>query len=139
MPKELNEIQLQNDVMFIINMHKGEKNPIDRWTFARKVFGDDAVTEETKNDSNRYDRRVRDMLEWLRVNKKMLICNLGAGHGYYLATSREEYDRWRAYYLGPSITKYQVVSVTDEVADEAFGKREPQPKPTPEGQFAFFS
>jgi len=131
MPKKLNQIQLENEVLFIINMHQGEQNPIDRWTFAKKVYGDDAVTDETKNDNNPYDRSVRDMLEFLRVKREMLICNLGDGRGYYLARTREEYKRWKKYYLGASITKYTVVSVTDKVADRKFG---PEPKPAPEGQ-----
>lgn len=131
MPKELNKVQLENEVLFIINMHQGEQNPIDRWTFAKKVFGEDAVTDETKNDDNKYDRKVRDMLEYLRLSRGMLICNLGDGRGYYLAKTREEYEKWKGYYLGASITKYVVVSSTDKKADEKFG---PAPKPTPQGQ-----
>lgn len=114
-----------------LNFHRGRKMAINRWDLVRKIFGDEAATEENQNDENPFDRRVRDAIEVLRFEKKLHICNMGDGKGYFIAATREEWEAFKTYYLGPQTKKYMTVKILDEKADEYWG---PVMKPVPQGQ-----
>lgn len=136
MPKQYSsDFSLQNEIVFILNMHQGKDNPIPRWDLVRRVFGEDAVDMYGENDGNTFDRRVRDAIEYLRIFKGMHICNLGSGKGYFIAATREEYKQFKAYYLGPAYKKYQAVATMDSFADMKWGK---EVKATPQGQSNMF-
>lgn len=135
MPKEYSSLDsLDNEVLFVLGMRKGEGRAIPRWELVVRIYGEDVVTEETRNDDNLYDRAVRKSIERLRQNGHH-ICNRGNGAGYYIADSREEYEKFKEYYLGPAYPKFQAVKVMDAEAERRWGK---QPKPAPEGQVALF-
>lgn len=126
----LTEAELDREVIFQMYQHRGRVNAIERWSLVRKVFGEEAVPSKAEEtDGNVYDRQVRDSLERLRPHH--LICNMGDGKGYFIATTREEYEAWKKYYLGSSYLKLQIVSKTDETADSRFGKLPKSPDPLP--------
>ncbi len=127
--------ELDHEVYFVLYMHKGEENAVLRWDLVIRIFGEDAVTPETKNDKNKYDRAVRDSMMRLRMKYGHPICNRGNGSGYYVANSREEYDKFIEYYLGADKLKYLSVKMMDEVADRQWGKKQ---KPQPAGQVSMF-
>lgn len=114
-----------------LNFHRGRLRAIKRWDLVRLIFGDEAVTPDSENDDNPFDRKVRDAIETLRIEERLHICNMGDGKGYFLAATREEWEAFKEYYLGPQKKKYLTVKVLDERADEYWGK---QAKPAPEGQ-----
>ena len=129
-------LDVQVAVKDALNFHRGRRNALLRWDLVRMVFGEDAVTPETQNDENPFDRKVRDAIEQLRFREKLHICNMGDGKGYFIAATREEWEAFREYYLGPQKKKFQTVSVLDAKADEYWGK---QQKPAPAGQGVMFS
>lgn len=136
MPKEYETLnQLDSEVLFVMMMHRGERNAIQRWSLVKRIYGDDAVSDESQNDENLYDRAVRKSIERLRQAGQH-ICNRGNGAGYYIADSREEYERFKQYYLGPAYPKFMAAKVMDEAADARWGK---QPKPAPEQQQTLFA
>jgi hypothetical protein len=126
---------LDNEVLFVLMMHKGQNNPINRWTLVRKIYGEEAVSEETENDKNLYDRSVRSSINRLRKAGEF-ICSKSNGKGYYYATSREEYKDFVRSYLGNDYDKFENVRAMDAKADLVWG---PEPKPTPIGQAAMFT
>ena len=101
----------------------------------RRIYGDDAVSDETENDENLYDRAVRKSIERLRQAGQH-ICNRGNGAGYYIADSREEYERFKEYYLGPAYPKFMAAKKMDEAADARWGK---PIKQAPQGQPSLFA
>lgn len=116
------EKALDAQVLFLLYQHKGKDNAINRWQLVRSVFGDEAVPASAdQSDGNLYDRQVRERIERWRPQGHF-ICNRGDGKGYYIATSRPEYEEWKKYYLGPSYTKFTTTSRLDELADEKWGK-----------------
>lgn len=123
---------LDREVLFVLNFHKGEKNAVGRWELVRRVYGDEAVSEETMSDGNKYDRAVRMSIERLRHDGNH-ICNRGNGNGYYIADSRDEYKQFVRYYLGPSYPKFENVKAMDAAADARWGR---EPKQAPEEQMA---
>lgn len=130
-----NKEELDGEVLFVMNQHMGEDNAILRWDLVVRIFGMDAVTDETRNDSNPFDRAVRNSLERLRKQEGHLICNRGNGSGYYTARSREEYKQFKQYFLGANYEKFITVAKMDEKADEKWG---PEPKKQPVGQVSMF-
>lgn len=128
------DVELDGQVKFVLGMHQGEENGIDRWSLVGKIFGEDAVSLPTQNDDNTYDRQVRNSVERLRA-KGNFICNRGNSSGYYIARTRDEYEQWKKYYLGAALRKLQVISTMDDKADMIWGK--PQ-KEAPVGQVSMF-
>lgn len=127
---------LDSEVKFVLSYRVGQDNPIGRWDLVKRIYGDEAVTEETKNDSNPYDRAVRNSIQRLR-KKGNRICSKSNGKGYYVAKTRDEYKDFKASYLGTNYEKFEIVSAMDAGADEEWGPEPKEPKPTPEGQMAF--
>ena len=124
------DVELDGQVKYVLSLHEGEDNGIDRWSLVAKIFGDDAVALPTQNDDNTYDRQVRNSVERLRA-KGNFICNRGNSSGYYIAKTREEYEQWKRYYLGAALRKLQVISTMDDKADQRWGKLQ---KSQPAGQ-----
>ena len=134
--KEYKSIEeLDGYVLFVLNMHRGEQNAITRWALVKRIYGEGAADEDTQNDDNLYDRAVRKSIERLRQQGQH-ICNRGNGAGYYVAATREEYERFKQYYLGPSYPKFQAVQVMDAAADARWGKLQ---RPAPQGQQSLFA
>lgn len=115
------DIELDHEVAFVMNMHKGFENAIGRWDLVRRIFGADAALSDTENDGNMYDRQVRDSLERCR-SQGQHFCNLGNGKGYYVASTRAEYEKFKNYYIGAALRKLEVARMMDETADKRFGK-----------------
>lgn len=135
MPKQYKDnLELDREVFFIVNQHRGEENAILRWDLVGMVFGADVVILPMRTNNNPYDRRVRDSIERWRAAGQHLA-NAGDGNGYYMANTREEYERFKQYYLGAAYRKLQVVYVMDEVANERWGR---QPKPSSPMQTSMF-
>lgn len=131
MPKVYDSnFQFDNELLRILLQHNGKARAIGRWDLVVAMFGADAVTDETRNDDNPYDRAMRKGIERMRYAGHH-ICNRGGGAGYYIAETREEYDEFKVYYLGPAYKKFPAVKAMDEKADSRWGK---QPKPVNEGQ-----
>lgn len=130
-----NKEDLDGEVLFVMNQHMGEQNAILRWDLVVRIFGLDAVTEETKNDLNQFDRAVRNSLERLRKQEGHHICNRGNGAGYYMASTREEYKQFKEYFLGANYEKFITIARMDKKADEKWG---PEPKAQPAGQASMF-
>lgn len=122
--------ELHSEVLFVLGFRKGQENPIGRWDLVRRIYGEEAVTEETKNDTNPYDRAVRNAIQYLRKRGNH-ICSKSNGKGYYMAKTREEYEDFKLSYLGTNFEKFNIISAMDQNADEIWGK---QAKPAPEGQ-----
>lgn len=131
MPREYNNlVELEGEVLFVLMMHQGQENPIGRWTLVRRIYGEDAVTEETMNDKNRFDRAVRDAINRLRKSGKH-ICSKSNGKGYYYAKTLDEYKDFKRSYLGTDYDKFENVRAMDESALDRWG---PEMKPVPQGQ-----
>lgn len=135
MPKEYETLnQLDAEVLFVLMMHRGENNAIQRWSLIKRIYGDDVETDEIDNN-NLYDRAVRNSIQRLRESGQH-ICNRGNGAGYYIADSRDEYERFKEYYLGPAYPKFIAAKKMDEAADARWGK---QAKQAPQGQQTLFA
>jgi len=111
-----NEIQLDAEVAFILRQHMGMNNAIPRWDLVARVFGESAAV--VRDNDNQYDRKVRESIERHR-EKGRHFCNVGSG--YFVATSREEYEQFKKYYLGAAYRKLQITAVMDDKADETWG------------------
>lgn len=124
---------LRRELIYALYQHKGRANAIDRWSLVRRIFGEEAVTSKAEEtDSNTYDRRLRDEIEILRKPPfSHFVCNMGDGSGYFIAHDREEYERWKKYYLGPTYEKWIVVNAMDPIADARWGKTPKDPDPLP--------
>ena len=78
MPKEYETLnQLDAEVLFVLMMHRGENNAIQRWSLIKRIYGDDVETDEIDNN-NLYDRAVRNSIQRLRESGQH-ICNRGNG------------------------------------------------------------
>lgn len=120
MPRMLTDEQLDKDVLYIIGKHRGNDNAISRWDLCLQVFGEAAVLD--RNDLNTYDRQVRRSIERLR-RQGHLICNLGAGDGYFLAVNNDEYLRFRTVYGSHAFPIMETIREMDKAA----GKEWPNP------------
>lgn len=130
MPKEYNSTeQLDSEVLFVLNMHRSEGNPIKRLTLVRRIFGEDAIGDEADSNNN-YDRAVRAAIQRLRESGQT-ICSRPNGAGYYMAATREEYEQFLISYLGANFKKFKAVAAMNTTADARWGK---QPKPAPKAQ-----
>lgn len=115
--KIMGDEELDRTVLFYLNYHKGESNPIERWTLVEKLFGAAAVIDRSNN--NHYDRAMRESVERLR-DAGQHICNMGAG--YFMAETVKEYENFKARYLGSAFSKFQKVAAMDRKAVERWGR-----------------
>lgn len=114
-----NTIELDRVVLHFINMHRGRENAINRWVLVERVFGAGAAAQPLRNNNNIWDRQVRDSIERLRESGQH-ICNLG--DGYFMAITRDEYEKFKASYLSAAYRKLEITRMMDESADERWGK-----------------
>ena len=91
--------QLDREVYYLLSYHEGKENAIERWAMVEKIFGQ-AVPLHLRNDDNIQDREIRFAVGRLRA-KGYLICDLGDGHGRYLAANESEFWELYNYYLKP--------------------------------------
>jgi len=128
--KDKNEFD--RELEFVLGFHIGSNRGISRLDLVIRMYGPDAVPSEYDDlDNNSFDRIVRDGIERLRL-KGSMICNINDGSGYYVAATRNEYDRFTEHFLGPAYKKLQSVRAMDATADKKWGK---VPKETPPDQF----
>jgi hypothetical protein len=91
----MDKSELDLKIKLIVSQHSGLRNAIDRWDLVREIFG--AGEDYPRTDANPCDRMVRRSIERLR-HAGTLICNLGEGSGWFLASNEEEYQSFRAAY-----------------------------------------
>src|SRR5512138_1110944 len=94
MPPRTDE-QLDRSVLFWLKQHRGKQNPMGRWELVERIFGMEAA--RVRSDDNLFDRQIREAVARLR-RSGVLICDMGDGHGRYLAATLEEYQAFRHYY-----------------------------------------
>ena len=112
-----NEQELDRSVLYYLRMHKGQQNAITRWDLCMQVFEIRHISAVDRADGNSLDRQVRKSIERLRRNGH-LICNLGNGDGYFVATSPEEYQAFRALYVSHAIPIIETAREMDKGAAE---------------------
>lgn len=115
MPRALTDEQLDREMLFVINQHRGTENAIRRWDLCLKLFGEDAILE--RNDGNTYDRSVRKSIERLR-RQGHIICNLGNGDGYFLAVTKDEYQSFREVYGAHAFPIMETIREMDKSAGQ---------------------
>lgn len=120
MPKILTDSELDREVRFVIYQHKGGQNAVRRWDLTLRIFGEDAVLD--RSDGNTYDRQLRKSIERLR-RQGHLICNLGNGDGYFLASTKDEYQDFRSVYGAHAFPIMETIRALDQAA----GQKWPNP------------
>lgn len=114
MPRYLTDKQLDRELLYVVRMHRGQDNAIGRWDLCIKLFGEDAVF--SRSDTNTYDRNIRRCVERLR-RRGYIICNLGNGDGYFLAVTKEDYQRFRAAYGAHAFPIMETIREMDKAAE----------------------
>lgn len=115
MPKQLTDEELDRETLFVINMHRGQDNAIRRWDLCVKIYGQGSVLDQS--DRNTYDRAVRKSIERLR-KQGHIICNLGAGDGYFLAETKEDYQAFRTVYGSHAFPIMETIHEMDKAAEK---------------------
>lgn len=113
MPRQLTDDELDSEVLYVIRMHRGQENAIRRWDLCIRVFGEDAALD--RNDGNTYDRGVRKSIQRLRLDGH-LICNLGNGDGYFMATNNDEYLKFRSVFGSHAFPIMETIREMDKAA-----------------------
>lgn len=111
----ISDDELDHEVLYVINMHRGQQNAISRWEMVEKVFGRDAAL--VRSDGNTQDRQLRRSIERLR-KQGHIISNLGEGSGYFLATTPEEYQAFRSAYGAHAFPIMETIKEMDKAARE---------------------
>ena len=120
---------MDREVLRILHQCMGHDAAISRWQLVEAVFGV-VIPESLRTNGNTLDRQVRESISRWR-DQGQHICNVGDGNGYYMANTREEYERFKRYYLGADYKKFGSVRKMDEKADERWGRLA---KNVPQGQ-----
>ncbi len=110
--------QLDRDVLFILRMHNGKSNRIDRWALVEKVFGE-PVPVNQQNDDNLKDRDIRYSVGRLRAEGH-LICDLGDGAGRWMAASEKEFWDFYGYYVKPIKARVEIAKAMKKAAQQQF-------------------
>jgi hypothetical protein len=92
----LSDDELDKKLERIFVWHQGKEKAIKRWDLVVEVFGPNS--DLPRNDTNTYDRQVRDAVERLR-NHGWLILNLNDGRGRWLCASEQEYWEFRSVFV----------------------------------------
>lgn len=110
--------KLDHQVLFILEMHKGKANRIDRWDLVEKVTGE-RVPEPFRNDDHPADRDIRYSVGRLR-KAGHLICDLGDGSGRWMAANEAEFWEFYRYYVKPIEARAEVARALKAAAREQF-------------------
>ncbi len=114
---KLADLELDTELRRILTEHCGHQSAIERWTLVSRIFGADAA--HPRNDDNFADRRIRESVARLR-GTGMLICDLGDGHGRYLATTADEYRAFRSRYGSAAFQVMETLRAMDQAANQKF-------------------
>lgn len=115
MPEKLNDQELDRQVLHLITQHVGKANAIDRWVMVEKLFGAEAV--EPQSDDNIWDREIRYSVNRLRL-AGWHICDLGDGHGRYIAQNEAEFWEWYGSYAKPLKSRADILRAVKKSAME---------------------
>jgi hypothetical protein len=107
---------LDRAVQFNLYQHRGQANGIRRETLVYELFG---VQVADVTDADSFDRNIRDAIERLR-NQGHLICNLGDGSGYFIASSVGEYQAFRLRYGKHAFPILATIKQMDRAAAETW-------------------
>ncbi len=103
--------------MYWLLQHKGRQNPMSRWELVERIFGREAA--RIQSDDNPFDRQIREAVARLR-RRGVLICDMGDGHGRYLAATVEEYQAFRQYYGAGAFEKLAIIREMDKAAEDVW-------------------
>lgn len=109
--------QLDREVLYWLKQHRGRQNPMGRWELVTRIFGMEAA--RVQSDDNPADRQIRESVARLR-RSGLLICDMGDGHGRYLAATVEEYQAFRQYYGAGAFEKLATIREMDKAAEEVW-------------------
>ena len=109
-----NDDELDREVRFVLGMHVGQMNAIERWDLVERVFGE-VVPMELRNDDNLQDREIRYSVGRLR-EQGLLICDLGDGGGRWTAANETEFWKFYSYYTKPIEARARVARKMKEAA-----------------------
>ena len=113
MPRSfISKDELDARVLYVLMMHQGAQNAIDRWQLVEQVFGE---RQFSQNDDNVLDRRLRQSIERMRHDGHM-ICNSGDGNGYFIAGTVEEYQQFRNIYGAHAFPIMEAIREMDKAA-----------------------
>ncbi len=110
-----NDDRLDREVLYWLMQHKGRQNAMGRWELVTRIFGMEAA--RIQSDDNPFDRQIRESVARLR-RSGVLICDMGDGHGRYLAATLEEYQAFRQYYGAGAFEKLATIQEMDKAAKE---------------------
>jgi hypothetical protein len=113
MQSQLTDDELDKRIERILCDHQGKERSVRRWDLVVEIFG--AGFDLPRNDTNVYDRRVRESVERLR-NHGWLILNLNDGRGRYLCATEEEYWEFRMKYVQQVKSIAAVIRCMDSAA-----------------------
>lgn len=106
----------------VILDHRGQDNAIPRGTLV-------AMAASKFPDLRHIDRAVRIAIAKLR-HDKWLIGMSHSGNGYFIVTSRDEYEKFKHEYTKRAYAVIENMRLMDKVADQVF-RSEPQQAPGP--------
>ena len=106
--------QLDREVYYLLRYHEGKENAIGRWIMVEKIYGE-PVPDQFQNDDNPHDREIRFSVGRLRAQGH-LICDLGDGHGRYMAANEQEFWELYNYYLKPIRSRSAVLCAMKKAA-----------------------
>ncbi len=115
MLKKLTDVELDRDVLYVMRMHRGKENAVDRWALCVRIFGPGA--DLPRSDNNTHDRLIRNAISRLRAHGH-IICNLGDGGGFFTAETVEEYQSFREYYGRHAWPIMKTIGKMDKAAAE---------------------
>jgi hypothetical protein len=116
-PPRLSDAQLDKEVLFVLKQYVGHSQPIGRWTLVEKIYS--LVACVPQDDSNPYDRQIRDSVNRLRKRGE-LICDMADGRGRYMARSWAEYHAFNQRHGARAYDVLETLSAMEAAARSAF-------------------
>lgn len=86
--REKTNREIEQEVRFILSLHKGRDKRISRWELVERVFGREAAANRSNN--NPFDRKIREVVAKFRDTD--LIVSSSALGGYWLAADMDDIE-----------------------------------------------
>lgn len=114
----MDDDELDRSVLYHLGFHVGKERAVNRWELVEKVYGS-PVPWEQRNDDNAQDREIRMSVNRLRAQGH-LICDLGNGHGRWIAANEAEFWEFYSYYVKPIKSRADIARALKAAARQAW-------------------
>ncbi len=117
--------EIERQLLSILSFHKGKGQRISRWELVERIFGREAASQRSNNNS--FERKIRSLIE--KNREDYLIVSSSGADGYWIAADMNDIEIIADEYVARSRKMEEKARNLRKRGAETFGPQMPLFKP----------